>query len=210
MIAAALRESRRLLVEAGPAAVGAAVLVGFAALAGDAAAADPGAATARWPRETAPLVAALVACGPLAAARAGALARGRLEHQIDALRAMGGDVGRHLVAPRLLAGVLALPLLTLLADAAGLAVAYLDGAARAARWASAAGPAASDVAAGLARGAVFGLALAGVACVAGLAAGRRGGSHAPAGIARAAARAGAGAVVAVFAFHVALGGGAGW
>jgi len=209
VIAAALRESRRLLAEAGPAVVGAAALAGFAALAGDGA---PGAdargqGLVRWVRETAPLVAALVACGPLAAARAGALARGRLEHQVDALQAMGGSVARLLIAPRLLAGALALPLLTLLADAAGLGVAYLDGTTREGGRALAAGVGLGDVAAGLARGAAFGLALAGVACAAGLG---RGGARAPGRVARAAARAGAGAVVAVLAVHLALGGGAGW
>jgi phospholipid/cholesterol/gamma-HCH transport system permease protein len=211
VIAPALGQCRRALFEAGPAVVGAAVLASFAALAGDTAAASPAAA---WPREAAPLVAALVACGPLAAARAGELARLRLDDQLDALRAMGGSAWHHLVAPRLLAGALVLPLLVLLADAAGLAVAYLDWAPRAARWASPAGVAAGDVALGLVRGALFGAALAAVGCAAGLAPPRpgRGGAarRAPRAVARAVARAGAGGAVAVLGLHVALGGSFSW
>lgn len=207
--AGALRQGRRVLLEAGPAVIGAAVLASFAALAG---APAPGASL--WPRQGAPLVAALVACGPLAAARAAELARWRLDDQVDALRAMGGSAWRHLVVPRLLAGVLVVPLLVLLADAAGLAIAYLDWAPRALRWASPDGIAPADLAQGLLRGALFGLALAAVACVAGLAPprpGRDGATrHAPRAVHRAAARAGAGGVVAVLALHVALGGALSW
>jgi phospholipid/cholesterol/gamma-HCH transport system permease protein len=203
VIGSALAQCRRALVEAGPAVVGAAALASFAGLtrgeAGTASAAIP------WPREAAPLVAALVACGPLAAARAGELARLRVDHQVDALRVMGGSVWRHLVAPRLLAAGLALPLLVLLADAAGLAVAYLDWAPRAARLVSADGVAPRDVVLGLARGVLFGGALAAVGCAAGLR-----GESPPGSVPRAAARAGAGGAVAVLGLHVALGGGLSW
>lgn len=213
MIGPVAAQCRRALVEAGPAVVGAAALASFAVLRGGPGGGG-GATATTWPREAAPLVAALVACGPLAAARAGELARLRLEDQVDALRAMGGSAWRHLVAPRLLAGALAVPLLVLLANAAGLGVAYLDWAPRAARWASPEGVAAADVAVGLARGALFGVALAGAACAAGLApprAGRGGGGRrAPRAVARAAARAGAGGAVAVLGLHVALGGGFAW
>jgi len=214
VIAPALGQCRRVLFEAGPAVVAAAALASFAALAGDAAGASAGAPATAWPREAAPLVAALVACGPLAAARAGELARLRLDDQLDALRAMGGSAWRHLVAPRLLAGALALPVLVLLADAAGLGIAYLDWAPRAARWASAEGVGIGDVARGLVRGALFGAALAAVACAAGLAPPRPGrdgaARRAPRAVARAAARAGAGGAVAVLGLHVALGGGFSW
>jgi ABC-type transporter Mla maintaining outer membrane lipid asymmetry permease subunit MlaE len=208
VIAPVLGQCRRALVEAGPAVVAAGALVAFAVLGGGAE--GPSA----WPREAAPLVAALVACGPLAAARAGELARWRQDAQIDALRAMGGSAFRHLIAPRLVAGALALPLLVLLADAAGLGVAVLGWAPRAERWAATGGVAGSDVVAGLARGALFGAALAGVACVAGLASPRPGADGAarcaPRAVARAAGRAGAGGVVAVLGLHVALGGGFAW
>lgn len=213
MIGPVATQCRRALVEAGPAVVGAAALASFAVLRG-APPGEAGATASTWPREAAPLVAALVACGPLAAARAGELARLRLEDQVDALRAMGGSAWRHLVAPRLLAGALALPLLVLLANAAGLGVAYLDWAPRAARWVSPGGVAAADVGLGLARGALFGMALAATACAAGLApprAGRgRGGRRARRAVARATARAGAGGAVAVLGLHVALGGGFAW
>lgn len=212
ILAGALRQGRRVLLEAGPAVIGAAVLASFAALAGAPPSDSPGALL--WPRQGAPLVAALVACGPLAAARAAELARWRLDDQVDALHAMGGSAWRHLVVPRLLAGALVLPLLVLLADAAGLAIAYLDWVPRALRWASPNGIAAADLARGLLRGALFGLALAAVACVAGLVPPRPGRDgamrHAPRAVQRAAARAGAGGVVAVLALHVALGGALSW
>jgi phospholipid/cholesterol/gamma-HCH transport system permease protein len=203
------RQCRRALTETGPAVVGAAALAAFALLARS----DPAAVStaAAWPRDHAPLVTALVACGPLAAARAAELARMRMGHQVDALRAMGGSVWFHVVAPRMLAAALALPLLVLVADATGLGVTYLDWVPGAPGWASAGGVSPADVAAGLARAALFGATLAGISCVAGLTpppVRRDGRRHSPSrAVGRAAARAGAGGAVAVFGLHVLLGGG---
>lgn len=212
MIRAIRRQSRRVLTETGPAVVGAAALAAFALLARSDRAGAP--AAAAWPREIAPLVVALVACGPLAAARAAELARMRMRHQVDALQAMGGSVWWHVVAPRLLAATLALPLLVLVADATGFGVTYLDWVPGAPGWASADGVAPADVATGLARAALFGLTLAGVSCIAGLTpppARRDGRRRSPSRtVARAAARAGAGGAVAVLGLHVLLGGGWPW
>lgn len=214
------RQCRRALTEAGPAVVGAAALAAFALLIRSPAEGAalgkswPGASAAAWPREGAPLVTALVACGPLAAARAGELARMRLHHQIDALRAMGGSVWLDLVLPRLLAAALALPLLVLVADATGLGLRYLDWAPGASAWISADAVAPADVAAGLARAALFGLTLAGVACIAGLTPARAPRDGVPRAAARvvgrATARAGAGGVVAILGLHLLLGGGWPW
>jgi len=212
VIRAVRRQCRRALTETGPAVVGASALAAFALLARSE---PPGAPPAAdWPREIAPLVAALVACGPVAAARAAELARMRMRHQVDALRAMGGSVWWHLVAPRLLAAALALPLLAVIADATGFGVTYLDWVPGAPGWASADGVFPADVATGLVRAALFGLILATVSCIAGLTpprARRDGRRRSPSRtVARAAARAGAGGVVAVLGLHVLLGGGWPW
>lgn len=205
-------QCRRALVEAGPAVVGAAALAAFALRVGSGSPAMDSAGA--WPRESAPLVAALVACGPLAAARAGELARMRARYQIVALRAMGGSVWRHLIAPRLLAAGLALPLLVLVAQATGFGVASLDWLPGASGGVSAGIVSPADVAIGLARASLFGAALAGVACVAGLTPPRiprDGRAPSPSrAIGRATARAGAGGIVAVLGLHVLLGGGFPW
>ncbi len=219
------RQCRRALTETGPAVVGAAALATFALLArshsggaggvGGAGGAPPAAA---WPREVAPLVVALVACGPVAAARAAELARMRMRHQVDALRAMGGSVWWHVVTPRLLAAALALPLLVLIADATGLGVTsldwVLDGVPGARGWTSADGVAPADIASGLARAALFGALLASISCIAGLTpprVRRDGRRRSPSRtVARAAARAGAGGAVAVLGLHVLLGGSWPW
>ncbi|MCL4686867.1 ABC transporter permease [Myxococcota bacterium] len=220
MIRLIRRQCRRALTEAGPAVIGAAALAAFALLVRSQAAGAPlgqtgiGAPASAWPREGAPLVTALVACGPLAAARAGELARMRLQHQLDALRASGGSVSMHLVVPRLLAAAIALPLLVLVADATGFGLTYLDWVPGAPGWISAGGVAPGDVAIGLARAALFGLTLAGVACIAGLTPPHRqrdGDRRRRArSVGRATARAGAGGVVAVLGLHLLLGGGWPW
>lgn len=212
MIRGIRRQCRRALTETGPAVVGAAVLAAFALLTRSESAGAPPAAA--WPREIAPLVVALVACGPVAAARAAELARMRMRHQVDALRAMGGSVWWHVVAPQLLAATLALPLLVLIADATGFGVTYLDWVPGAPGWASAEGVSPADVATGLTRAALFGGTLASVSCIAGLTPPRLrrdGRRRSPSRtVARAAARAGAGGAVAVLGLHVLLGGSWPW
>jgi phospholipid/cholesterol/gamma-HCH transport system permease protein len=159
-----------------------------------------------WTREGAPLVAALVACAVLAAPWAGELARMRLDDQLDALRAMGAGRVRFVVAPRLLAAALTLPLLVTMADFAGLLVGGLEAPSRSFGWESPAFEAA-HVGAGLLRGVAFGVLIAAVACAAGLASSR---SHPASAIARAGTRAGGAAIAGVLLLHGLLGGRLPW
>ena len=71
-------------------------------------------------RELGPLMTAIVLCGRSGAAFAAELGSTRVNEEIDALRTMGFGPMRFLVVPRALAMILVLPLLTLLADGAGL------------------------------------------------------------------------------------------
>jgi phospholipid/cholesterol/gamma-HCH transport system permease protein len=78
-------------------------------------------------RELGPLMTAIVVCGRSGAAFAAELGSMQVNGEIDALRTMGFGPMRYLVLPRTLALVLVLPLLTLLADLAGVAGGLLVG-----------------------------------------------------------------------------------
>lgn len=70
-------------------------------------------------RELGPVLAGLMVAGRVGAAMAAELGTMRVTDQIDALTTLSTDPMKYLVAPRLLAGVVALPLLVLVADALG-------------------------------------------------------------------------------------------
>jgi phospholipid/cholesterol/gamma-HCH transport system permease protein len=70
-------------------------------------------------RELAPVLAGLMVAGRVGAAMAAELGTMRVTDQIDALRTLSTDPMKYLIAPRLLAGLLALPLLVLVADILG-------------------------------------------------------------------------------------------
>ena len=72
-------------------------------------------------RELGPVLAALMLAGRVSAAIAAEIGAMRATEQIDALKTLSTDPFRYLVAPRLLAAVLVLPLLTLVADIIGIA-----------------------------------------------------------------------------------------
>ena len=72
-------------------------------------------------RELGPVLAALMLAGRVSAAIAAEIGAMRATEQIDALQTLSTDPFRYLVAPRLLAAVLVLPLLTLVADIIGIA-----------------------------------------------------------------------------------------
>ncbi len=72
-------------------------------------------------RELGPVLAALMLSGRVAAAMAAEIGAMRATEQIDALETLSTDPFRYLVAPRLVAGVLTLPLLTVAADLIGIA-----------------------------------------------------------------------------------------
>jgi phospholipid/cholesterol/gamma-HCH transport system permease protein len=76
-------------------------------------------------RELGPVLAALMLAGRVSAAIAAELGAMRATEQIDAMRTLSTDPVRYLVGPRLLAGVLCLPLLTAVADTIGVAGGWL-------------------------------------------------------------------------------------
>ncbi len=70
-------------------------------------------------RELGPVLAGLMVAGRVGAAMAAELGTMRVTDQIDALTTLSTNPMKYLVAPRLVAGVLALPLLVLIADILG-------------------------------------------------------------------------------------------
>lgn len=121
-------------------------------------------------RELAPVLAGLMVAGRVGAAMAAELGTMRVTDQIDALRTLSTDPMKYLVAPRLLAGLLALPLLVLVADVLGVAggflvaVAKLGFNANAYLVSSIGFLAVNDVVVSLAKAAVFGVIVALMGC----------------------------------------------
>ncbi len=76
-------------------------------------------------RELGPVLTALMVAGRNASGIASELGSMKVTEQIDAMRALGTDPLQKLVTPRLLAGAIMLPALTVIADAIGLFGAYL-------------------------------------------------------------------------------------
>jgi len=126
-------------------------------------------------RELGPLMTAIIVCGRSGAAFAAEIGTMKVSEEIDALRTMGFGPYRYLVMPRALALFLVLPLLTLIADAVGIAgglvvgllsldltvVGYLSETRKAiATW---------DVFSGVLKSAVFAIAIALVSCQQGFA-----------------------------------------
>jgi phospholipid/cholesterol/gamma-HCH transport system permease protein len=121
-------------------------------------------------RELAPVLAGLMVAGRVGAAMAAELGTMRVTDQIDALRTLSTDPMKYLIAPRLLAGLLALPLLVLVADILGVmggfivataklgfsAHSYLTNSINFLQW--------SDVTLSLAKAAVFGLLVSLMGC----------------------------------------------
>jgi phospholipid/cholesterol/gamma-HCH transport system permease protein len=70
-------------------------------------------------RELGPVLAGLMVAGRIGAAMAAELGTMRVTDQIDALTTLSTDPMKHLVAPRILAATLALPLLVVVADILG-------------------------------------------------------------------------------------------
>ncbi len=76
-------------------------------------------------RELGPVLAGLMVAGRVGAAMAAELGTMRVTEQIDALLTLATDPLRYLVFPRLVAGLLMLPLLVLVADVIGVMGGYL-------------------------------------------------------------------------------------
>ena len=78
-------------------------------------------------REIGPIMTALIVAGRMGSAIAAELGTMKVTEQIDALQTLATDPVRYLVVPRFLAMVIALPILTLWADAIGILGGFLVG-----------------------------------------------------------------------------------
>ena len=78
-------------------------------------------------RELGPVLAGLMVAGRIGAAFAAEIGTMRVTDQIDALSTLSTNPQKYLVAPRLLAGILAMPLLVLVADTLGVMGGWLIG-----------------------------------------------------------------------------------
>ncbi len=156
-------------------------------------------------RELAPVLAGLMVAGRVGAAMAAELGTMRVTDQIDALRTLSTDPMKYLIAPRLLAGLLALPLLVLVADILGVmggflvataklgfsSHSYLTNSVNFLHW--------NDVLLSLVKGAVFGLLVSLMGCYHGF--NSRGGAQ---GVGAATTSAVVSASILILAFDYAL------
>lgn len=121
-------------------------------------------------RELGPVLAGLMVAGRVGAAMAAELGTMRVTDQIDALVTLSTDPMKFLVAPRLIAGVLAVPLLVVVADLLGVlggflvATAHLGFSPDAYLASTVSFVQVSDVVVGLAKAAVFGFVVALMGC----------------------------------------------
>jgi phospholipid/cholesterol/gamma-HCH transport system permease protein len=76
-------------------------------------------------RELGPVLTALMVAGRVGSGMAAELGSMVVTQQIDALRSLGTDPVRKLVTPRMVAGIVMLPSLTILSDAVGMVGGYL-------------------------------------------------------------------------------------
>jgi phospholipid/cholesterol/gamma-HCH transport system permease protein len=121
-------------------------------------------------RELGPVLAGLMVAGRAGSAMAAELGTMRVTDQIDALSTLSTDPMRYLVTPRLLAGLIALPLLVVVADILGVAGGFLVSTVRLGFDPTAylqdtlSYLKASDVISGLIKSAVFGFIIALMGC----------------------------------------------
>nr|WP_282572306.1 ABC transporter permease [Roseomonas acroporae] len=128
-------------------------------------------------RELGPLIAAIIVAGRTGSAFAAELGTMTVNEEVDALRIMGIDSMAMLVLPRLIATLVAMPILALLVNLSGLVgmAVVMTGqnfplisiTNTLMQWLTL-----RDLLGGLFKAAVFGLAIAGIGCRAGLSAGR--------------------------------------
>jgi phospholipid/cholesterol/gamma-HCH transport system permease protein len=78
-------------------------------------------------RELGPVLASLMVAGRVGAAMAAEIGTMRVTEQIDALTTLSTNPYKYLVAPRLIAGVVTLPILVLIADIIGVLGGFLVG-----------------------------------------------------------------------------------
>ncbi len=124
-------------------------------------------------REMGPIMTAVVLAGRSGSAFAAEIGTMKVNEEIDALTTMGLDPMRFLVVPRVLAGLLVTPVLTVYASALGVAGGFLVMMVRGfpfmALWNQLLGAVGvSDVMTGVIKSFVFGVLVAGVGCLRGL------------------------------------------
>ena len=124
-------------------------------------------------RELGPIMTAIVLAGRSGSAFAAEIGTMKVNEEVNALTTMGIDPVRFLVAPRLLAGIMVTPLLTIYANlmgvAGGILVMYMRGFPFATLWKQLTGAVqVDDVVAGLIKSFVFGALVAGIGCLRGL------------------------------------------
>ncbi|HKZ76767.1 MAG TPA: ABC transporter permease [Pyrinomonadaceae bacterium] len=125
-------------------------------------------------RELGPVLTALMVTGRVGSAIAAELGSMTVSQQIDAMRALGTDPIRKLVAPRLVALIITLPLLTVVADVVGIggggiAATTLYGLSFNQFWSSVRdGITTDDIIGGVIKPICFGLLIGSIACYRGL------------------------------------------
>ncbi len=124
-------------------------------------------------RELGPIMTAIVLAGRSGSAFAAEIGTMKVNEEINALTTMGLDPVRFLAAPRVLAGILLTPVLTVYSDlagvAGGLAVMLMRGFPPIALWHHLVGAVAvNDVMAGIIKAFIFGALVAGIGCLRGL------------------------------------------
>src|ERR1051325_3029208 len=76
--------------------------------------------------ELGPVLTALVLAGRIGARYAAELGTMRVTEQIDALESLGRSPGSHLIVPRVIAGLIMIPVLTVLADVMGIGAGWFS------------------------------------------------------------------------------------
>ena len=77
-------------------------------------------------KELGPVLTALILAGRIGARYAAELGTMRVTEQIDALESLGRSPGSHLIVPRVIAGLIMIPVLTILADVMGIGAGWFS------------------------------------------------------------------------------------
>jgi phospholipid/cholesterol/gamma-HCH transport system permease protein len=123
-------------------------------------------------RELGPVLTALMVTGRVGSAMAAELSAMKVTEQIDALTVMAADPVKYLISPRIVSGIIMLPLLTVISDAVGVTGGYFVAMAKGLDPGQFAGRiedilVMDDIMDGLIKSAMFGFILTSVGCYAG-------------------------------------------
>jgi phospholipid/cholesterol/gamma-HCH transport system permease protein len=123
-------------------------------------------------RELGPVLTALMVTGRVGSSMAAELGAMKVTEQIDALTVMAADPVKYLISPRIIAGIIMLPLLTAISDAVGVVGGYFVAMAKGLDPGQFAGRiedivVMDDIFDGLIKAGVFGFILTSVGCYAG-------------------------------------------